>query len=361
MDVWAVLGDYLPTPWVTTLTALSPAVREAVQEVRLRAGEPVTVSLPHGDRYLGAHGLTALPDSGVLVCDSAALERIFLRFCDESVYAHEWELAQGYIAVRGGIRVGVAGTAVTEAGAVCRIRSVTSLCIRLPRRLSGCAAALIPWVDDGRLHNTVLVGEPSSGKTTLLRDLAVTLATRRRVAVVDERGELAGSEGLRRCDVLRGYPKAEGLEQAVRCLAPEVVLFDELGTLAEAQAVAALARRGVAVVTTLHGEDLTPMATTPLIRTLISTGAFSRWVMLSGRHRPGEWRGCYRPEVTPNGMDWLSVDGGGGSGTGTVRCPPLAPPRCVFTEDGGAVADGAGTAWLQRPANERAVAAVGTE
>lgn len=361
MDVWAVLGEYLPKPWVTALSGLPAETRDAVQEVRLRAEEPVVVSLPRGDACLGSHGLTALPDGRVFTCDRHTLERIFLRFCDEAVYAHEWELAQGYIAARGGIRVGVAGTAVTEAGAVSRIRSVSSLCIRLPRRLAGCAAALVPLVDDGRLHNTVLVGEPSSGKTTLLRDLAVSLATRRRVTVVDERGELAGPEGLRRCDVLRGYPKAEGLGQAVRCLAPEVVLFDELGTSAEVQAVAALSRRGVAVVTTLHGEDLTELAATPFLRPLLSGGAVFRWVMLSGRHCPGRWNGCYRGEVTAYGVDWVSVDDGGGTGSGPVRCPSVAAPRHVLAEDGGAVTYGAGTAGIQRPAHERVVAAVGAE
>lgn len=361
MDVWAALGEYLPESWVLALAALPDDLRGAVQEVRLRAGEAVTLSLPHRDGYLGAHGLTTLPDSRGFMCDPSTLERIFLRFCDESVYAHEWELAQGYIAARGGIRVGVAGTAVTEAGTVSRIRTVTSLCIRLPRRLAGCASDLVPLVDDGRLHNTVLVGEPSSGKTTLLRDLAVSLAIRRRVAVVDERGELAGPEGLRRCDVLRGYPKAEGLGQAVRCLAPEVVLFDELGTPDEVQAVAALIRRGVAVVTTLHAGGLTELAAAPFLRPLLTAGAISRWVMLTGRHRPGRWSGCYQGEVTADGMDWLSVDGGGGSGIGFDRRLSVASPRDLFTEDGGALTYGAWTAGIQCSAPERAVAAVGAE
>ena len=91
------------------------------------------------------------------------------------------------------------------------------------------------------LYSTLICGEPASGKTSLLRDLARGLSSGdygeiRRVAVVDERGELSGAGELPLCDVLRGCPKAEGIQQAVRCLSPEVVLFDELGSREETQA-----------------------------------------------------------------------------------------------------------------------------
>ena len=77
-----------------------------------------------------------------------------------------------------------------------------------------------------------LIGNPNCGKTTLLRDLAAQLAARRyRVAVVDERGELSWEDTLKGCDVLRGYPKAVGIRQAVRCLAPDYILLDELGDI----------------------------------------------------------------------------------------------------------------------------------
>ena len=353
----AVWQTYLPSAWTRALSRVS----DPIQEIRLRADAPVTVSLPLGERYLTPHGLSLLRQSDGFFCSRQQLESCFFAFCGHSVYAHQWELEQGYIAVDGGVRVGVAGTAVIRDGGVSAVRNITALCIRLPRRVEGCARPLLPLVWEGDVAvSTLLVGPPSCGKTTLIRDLAVQLsACHRRVTVVDERGELSWDDSLRGCDVLRGYPKAVGIRQAVRCLAPDFILLDELGDATEVQAVADCAHAGVAVVATLHGYHPRQMATQPFVRELIGRHVFTRWVFLQGRERPGQIRDCYVPEVTPHGVDWRSVDGGCRGGDGFGCLPPLAPPCGVFgdlrTADAGTVAGDE----LYRPAHATAVAAAG--
>lgn len=114
----------------------------------------------------------------------------------------------------------------------------------------GCADPLLNrLLQGGRIAGALICGEPSSGKTSLLRDMARQLSDgsrgrRYHVAVVDERGELGADRGLPECDVLLYCPKEKGIEQAVRCLAPDVVLFDELGTPEETRAVTGLPQRG---------------------------------------------------------------------------------------------------------------------
>lgn len=326
---WAVLRRYLPSEWVDLLAALPMEEQKAIQEIRLRANAPVMLSTPTGERFLGVARSTTLHQPDSVICRREQLESCFLRFCEESVYAHEEELRQGYIAVAGGIRVGVAATAVSEDGRVCAVRQVTSLCVRLPRRHVGCAASLMPLIHtcDG-VQSTLLVGEPSSGKTSLLRDLASTLAARRvRVAVVDERGELGGVDGLVGCDVLRGYTKAVGILQAVRCLAPQVVLFDELGDEAEQDAVCACAHVGVAVVASLHGNAPQVLQKKAAVRRLIEQGVFGQWVFLQGRYAPGAWRECLVPEVRDGEICWHSVDCDRRRGNGAVLLPSAVSAR----------------------------------
>lgn len=315
---WDILRPYLPPAWVNALSSLPPYEQAGIQEIRLRAGEPVTLSYAAGEWFLCASRSVTLHQPDVLICRPEQLESCFLRFCEESVYAHEQELRQGFVAVRGGIRVGVAGTAVLDGERVRSVRQVTSLCIRLPRRHAGCAASLLPLVHSaGVVRSTLLIGEPSSGKTSLLRDIASSLAARRvRVAVVDERGELSGVDGLGGCDVLRGYPKAVGILQAVRCLAPQVVVFDELGDAAEIAAVSACAHAGVATVASLHGRTPLELTQKATVRELITAGVFEQWVFLQGRHAPGRWRKCVYPEVTDGEISWHFVDRGDGDRSG---------------------------------------------
>ena len=198
------------------------------------------------------------------------------------------------------------------------MRQVTALCVRLPRQVAGCARDLLPFVlPDGHPVSTLLVGPPSCGKTTLLRDLAAQLAARRyRVAVVDERGEL--SLGLSGCDLLKGYPKAQGVRQAVRCLAPDCVLLDELGDGAEMEAVADGAHGGVAVIASMHGYAPDEMARQPFVQSLMRRRVFQRWVFLRGRETPGEIRACTIPEVTDYGVDWRPVADCSRDGDGLV-------------------------------------------
>ena len=361
MTNWNILKPYLPPEWMNCLTGLPPEVAQRVQEVRLRAGDPLTVSLPEGERYLGVDGVTALRQRGLVLCSARQVEDCFLRFCDHSVYAHEWELRQGYLAVPGGIRVGLAGTAVMRQGEVASVQAVTALCIRLPRFVRGCAGWLRRVVTaSGHPESTLVVGEPSSGKTTLLRDLAVGLAAQHhRVTVVDERGEITGVERLPGCDVLLGYPKVEGIRQAVRCLAPEVVLFDELGDEREAAAVASCAHAGVAVVATLHGRTTAEMGWRPLPCLLLTQRAFSNWVFLSGRRSPGVPGGVYQPEVVRDGIRWVSADLGGGNRDRALCGPSSATAGGVFGPDPACIADADSAGGLYGPTDERAVATLG--
>ncbi len=342
MGTWEHLRPYLPPTWITALEALPLHEQNGIQELRLRKGEPLVLSFASGDRFLCLSRSTTLRQSDALICSPEQLEFCFLRFCEDSVYAHEQELRQGFIAVRGGIRVGVAATAVMDGDAVRSVRQVTSLCVRLPRRHHGCASSLLPYIyRGGRVRSTLLVGEPSSGKTSLLRDIACSLAARGvRVTVVDERGELAGVQGVGGCDVLCGYPKAMGLLQAVRCLAPQAVVFDELGTAAEIDAVLACAHAGVATIASLHGNSPDELANKAAVRTMVAQEAFSQWVFLRGRYAPSAWCACLCPEVVDGEIRWHPADYCGRSGDGVAVRPTIAV-ACGVSEPCGTAVGGA--------------------
>lgn len=289
---------YLPPSLRDTVMQVPERVQAVTQEIRLRSGAPVTLSTPAGELLVTQHGeVSECVGSNMLVCDRTQLEDCFQRLCEYSVHTHQQEIREGYISTRSGCRAGIAGTVVLEGDRIASVRFITSVCIRIARRHEGCASALAAALigEDGAVRSTLLAGEPSSGKTSLLRDLARQLAggslgRRYRTAVVDERGELSADGGMQDCDVLLHCPKGEGILQAVRCLAPEVVLFDEIGAMEEVKAVLSGLNAGVAAVASAHCRDLPSLLRRPPIRKALNGGAFERVVLLEGRHAPGQWR-----------------------------------------------------------------------
>ncbi len=247
-DARTSLCAYLPLELARTLEGVPCARWSEVQEVRIRRNAPLTLSSSAGNVTLGEE-VTA-----------AQVQECFLRLCERAVHTHQEELRQGFVTTRDGFRVGVAGTAVLHDGVVTSYRDITSLCVRIPRVVKGCALPLLPYVcDDSGVGGLLLCGAPASGKTTLLRDLAQSLSERYRVAVIDERRELTLG-GLPTCDVLAGCPKALGIVQAVRTLAPDAVIVDEIGGKEEWEAVAHSVFCGVPVIASVHacrGGELT--------------------------------------------------------------------------------------------------------
>lgn len=318
MDSFESAAGYLPAGLRDILRGIPASLRDETQEIRLRANAPLLLSAPSGEWAVTAAGrVTAQAEQDGRVCTRQELEETFEALCEYSVHTHQQELRQGYISTRSGCRAGVAGSAVVENGQVVSMRGITSLCIRVARPHPGCAAALAKALTDGRgqVHSALLCGEPSSGKSSLLRDLARQLSLgltgrRYRVSVIDERGELSGvpeapgQASLRGCDVLLYCPKPVGIAQAVRCLAPDVLLFDELGSEDEVDAVTAGLFAGVSAIASAHCRDGKSLLRRKAVQRALESGAFDYIVMLAGRGHPGEVAGIFETEA------WLHENSG---------------------------------------------------
>ncbi len=273
------------------LLGLEDAVKSQAFDIRFSRGQPVEVCGSGGAFFLdGEGGATRALTPQLPVVSGEELQELFYQVCGQSVFSHEEEIRGGYVSFGDGCRAGLCGTAVLEQGRIKAVRDITTLVFRIPRERQGCGDRLFL---EGAMEGGVLIaGEPSSGKTTLLRDIARSLsigkfAPPKRVAVVDERGEIAGPWDLGPCtDVLRGYPKAQGLDIALRMLSPEVIVCDELSP-SDLGPVRETAFAGAALVASVHAA-WQELHSRPLCRSLLATGAFATVVGLSGRARPGE-------------------------------------------------------------------------
>lgn len=285
-----------------------PLEWEKLQEVRLRAGQPLF--LRYGGREYGVTGGGSMIPAGTgdpgglrLVTEKELKDTVECAG-NYSLYAYEDEIRQGFLTVRGGHRVGLAGKGVTENGRIRTIRHISSLNVRLAHEVRGCGMPVLPYLMDGdRLLSSLLISPPGGGKTTLLRDLIRLLSggwgtvSGRNVGVADERGEIgACHEGIPRndlgprTDVLDGCPKAEGMMMLIRTMAPQVVAADEIGGEADLEAVAYGTSCGCSVLATAHGASLDEIRRKPGFFRLEEEGVFRRFVILEGGGTPGRVR-----------------------------------------------------------------------
>ena len=185
--------------------------------------------------------------------------------------------------------MGVAGQFVQREGHGITLQKVTSLNLRIAR---SCTIRLLPALDkllEQHFTGLLVVGEPGSGKTTLLRTIARTLAERQRlVAVIDERGELFPPEGpLPPLERIGGVDKARAVQMALRTLAPQVILLDELGSLEETMALEQGFFGGVDFIASIHAPDAAQARCRPQVQALLQRGMLRQLVVLAGRETPG--------------------------------------------------------------------------
>ncbi|MCY0876344.1 MAG: stage III sporulation protein AA [Firmicutes bacterium] len=281
----------LPDEITDVLARLPADICAGLTEIRLRVERPLELVGVTG--YLRP---TVRPEH---------VRHVIATVTGSSLHAVEADVRAGFLTAPGGHRIGLAGRMVLDAeGRVKTMRDIASLNIRMATAATDCAKKLSPYLVDehGRLRSSVFVGPPLSGKTTLLRDACRLLASGQfhqrlaamRVVIVDERSEIAACvHGIPQfdvgasTDVLDGCPKAEGMMMALRALAPQVLVTDELGSEAEADAVVAAAHTGVSFLGTLHGAPSASSGSRPLLARLLQAGAVTRVIFLDPKNGPG--------------------------------------------------------------------------
>ncbi|MGN0478365.1 MAG: stage III sporulation protein AA [Hominenteromicrobium sp.] len=279
------LGRFAPI-----LQKIPQDIRVRVFDIRISVGKPVMLCCGEKIRFLRSDGsVSDYFSPGNVLASREDVEEIFIRLCGYSVYSHMDEIRQGFVSADRCLRVGIGGTAVLEKGGIKTVRDVTSLSVRIPREIRGCSEGIIRSGVNFR-RGVLIAGAPSSGKTTLLRDIARYIGTAgHRTVVLDERFELF-SDGfdLGACtDVLQGYPKRDGFSHAIRCLSPEYILCDELGE-DDAAAVHAAAFSGVSLIASVHAGSVQELCGRPLCREMLELGAFETVVLLRGRGSPAQ-------------------------------------------------------------------------
>jgi len=243
-----------------------------INEITLRAGKNVTVKSDNIYYKID------------YVVNSVELNECFKRFCDFSVYAYLNEIKYGFITIKGGHRIGICGTGVIKDGDVYNIKDISSVNIRIAKEFIGCSDKL-----DFNINNLLVVSPPCCGKTTIIRDLCRKLGNKRKVSVIDERGEIAAMcNGMSifdigaMTDVLSLVSKQTGIEYVLRSMSPDYIVMDEIAD-SDRDALKKVITSGVRVIATAHGDDINKTLT----RLEIDKTFFDNVVLLGNKNGMG--------------------------------------------------------------------------
>ena len=157
-------------------------------------------------------------------------------------------------------------------------KAIIGITIRIGRSVTGAADKLKAIVNNYQ-ESLMLIGPPGVGKTTILRDITRVLAEQYgpKVIVVDTNSEIAGGGKVpvaaignaRRMHVPEVKQQGNILMQALANHGARVIVADEIGFHDDVVIATTIARRGIKLIATVHGNSLEDVIGNPDLRPLL--------------------------------------------------------------------------------------------
>lgn len=280
MTSFKAAASLLPLRLCGELLILPEKVRSSAEEIRLRSGQSISIS---------ADGIETDYVTDYKI-SSEDLQTVLEKATGASVHTVENSLSSGYVSVKGGLRVGLCGTAIMKGDRLCGVRRLSSVAVRIPHEVKDCAAAQAKELMGLGFPSALIISPPGFGKTTCMRALIRCASeSGMRVSVADERGELAAVwDGQSQfelgphTDVMTAAPKAQAAMLLLRAMNPQILAMDEISAQEDAEAILEAAGCGVKLLATAHAKDLEEMRSRPIYRKLLNEGIF-KYALIIGR------------------------------------------------------------------------------
>lgn len=295
MDSFSKAISYLPPDLRKVFKNISPYDRAEIQEIRIRSGQYLHVTI-RGKEYCVTRngGISDNLSTGIYI-EHDLIDDIFSSVCEYSVHSHEETLLSGFITIDGGSRVGFGSSANQKNGQTSSVRFINSINIRIAKQIVGCADLIYESILLHGIKNVLIAGAPSSGKTTILRDLCRILGNEYRISLIDERSEIAccrygvpeNDVGIM-TDILDNYRRSDGIEIALRSLSPQIIVCDEISNQKDSEAISNVSGCGVSVIASVHSPSFDDLKKNKIIYKLVKQKVFDYVIFLKSGCETGK-------------------------------------------------------------------------
>ena len=267
----------LPKIPCSQILRLSADITDKCEEIRLRAGRPLSL-LYNGCEH---------EEIGDWIVDLDDIEAVIEKATDASIHSVEGSISKGYLSTKGGIRIGLCGEGFNKDKGIFGIRNFSSLAIRIPHEISDCGTDKLNKIMENGLCDLIIISPPGAGKTSCLREYVRLISdSGYRVSLIDERNEISGTvngiaqfEVGRHTDILLNIPKPDAVMMMLRSMNPQLVAMDEISSAEDIKAAEEISGCGVKILATAHAAGISDLSKRPIYKRLFDMNIF-RYAMV---------------------------------------------------------------------------------
>ena len=261
-----------------------------INEIRMRANQKLIIVIKNKKYFL-------YDNNEEIIVSKLQIENFIKRACENSMYAYNQHICEGYITLTGGIRVGICGEIVSENDKIKTIKNFQAINIRIPHIIKNCSLPALEFVADHDIKNTLILSAPGCGKTTFLRDLIYQLSQNncnKNLLIADERNEICSMENGQACldmgcfcDIYTNCSKKFAFNKGIRSMKPDVIITDEIDLENDLSIILEAINSGVNVIATIHAKDINQLKNKNGFASILERKFFSRFVVLTNDEGPG--------------------------------------------------------------------------